>query len=1042
MKKNYCYFLIIFLITIISKEVKSQEGVSINTDGTDPDASAILDVKATGKGLLIPRMDLAARNLIGTPATGLLIFQTDATPGFYFYNGTTWERIAAGSSLSASLDNGKIFVGNVSNTATGVDLSGDATINNAGVITINNDAITNSKILNDAVGNTKIQDGAVTTSKIANNSVDGSKINLTGNANGDLMYYNGTDWVRLATGSNGEVLKVVGGIPAWGVDANNTYTGSTSVTLNAGSFERAALTGDVTAPANSNTTTIANNAVTTAKINNDAVDNTKLSNMATQTIKGRNTAGTGDPEDLTPAQVRTMLNVADGANNYVHPNHTGDVTSSGDGATTITNNAVITAKINNAAVTNPKLANMPANTIKGNNTGAAAAPTDIAVGTNTVLGRQGANIVASQVVSGQIADNAVITEKINNGAVTNAKITDVAWTKITGAPTSFPPNGAAGGDLMGTYPNPTLINTGTAGTYRSVTVDAKGRVTNGTNPTTLAGHGITDAVPSTRSLTISPVANQTTVAGGTQDLTANRTWTVGTVQNIGTTSNPVFNSVDARIVVKDTRNTDAATNTYSRQVAFEFKGRANLAGTPGTGTYGGLMTFAPWSDPSGNKHHQLFFNDGGIFYRQGVHGSPWEAWRQLMTSTNVSGTNNYVTKFTGANTIGNSQIQDNGTNVGIGVAPHATYKAQINGDLILANGSWFRTVGNSGWYSETHGGGWHMTDATWIRSYNNKSIYHNSGIMRTDGTFQVAASGATFSVANGGNLAYRTNVLFANTAGNVGIGTASPTSKLHVTDRVELSRMGLVGTYNSAEVQQIWSIGRGYNINTTDNDFGATYGIVYAHTNAGTTTAKKPIANWGHQILFTSNGTRNASISLTSGHAYFAGNVGIGTTAPTSKLHVIGTIRSNAINETSDIRFKKEINEISESLDKIIKMKGVTYYWRRDEFPDNNFNKKLQYGLIAQDLEKIIPELVETDNEGWKSIEYSHIVPLLIEAIKEQQKIIDKQVNALDELKADNSELKDKMKTIELWKEELENSIDRRLYELHNLDVKANLINK
>jgi len=76
------------LIVFLSLGTFAQVG--INTDNSTPDASAMLDVKSTEKGLLIPRMDSAQRVAIATPATGLLVYQTDGTDGFYFYNGTAW----------------------------------------------------------------------------------------------------------------------------------------------------------------------------------------------------------------------------------------------------------------------------------------------------------------------------------------------------------------------------------------------------------------------------------------------------------------------------------------------------------------------------------------------------------------------------------------------------------------------------------------------------------------------------------------------------------------------------------------------------------------------------------------------------------------------------------------------------------------------------------------------------------------------------------------------------------------------------------------
>jgi hypothetical protein len=114
------------LLVLVALNGYSQS-VGVNTDGSSPDVSALLDVKSTAKGVLVPRMTQAQRNAIATPATGLLIYQTDGTDGFYVNKGTpgtpNWQAVAgaAGSSGGISIFNG------VSGGTTNVSIS-DLTI--------------------------------------------------------------------------------------------------------------------------------------------------------------------------------------------------------------------------------------------------------------------------------------------------------------------------------------------------------------------------------------------------------------------------------------------------------------------------------------------------------------------------------------------------------------------------------------------------------------------------------------------------------------------------------------------------------------------------------------------------------------------------------------------------------------------------------------------------------------------------------------------------------------------------------------------------
>ncbi|PLW94072.1 MAG: hypothetical protein C0592_04280 [Marinilabiliales bacterium] len=85
------------------------QGVSINAVGNPPDASAMLDVSSTSKGLLVPRMTQAQRNAIVGPATSLLIYQTDATPGYYYWDGAAWVPFGGSCYWDRDAVNGYLF---------------------------------------------------------------------------------------------------------------------------------------------------------------------------------------------------------------------------------------------------------------------------------------------------------------------------------------------------------------------------------------------------------------------------------------------------------------------------------------------------------------------------------------------------------------------------------------------------------------------------------------------------------------------------------------------------------------------------------------------------------------------------------------------------------------------------------------------------------------------------------------------------------------------------------------------------------------------
>jgi hypothetical protein len=103
---------------------------------------------------------------------------------------------------------------------------------------------------------------------------------------------------------------------------------------------------------------------------------------------------------------------------------------------------------------------------------------------------------------------------------------------------------------------------------------------------------------------------------------------------------------------------------------------------------------------------------------------------------------------------------------------------------------------------------------------------------------------------------------------------------------------------------------------------------------------------------------------------------------------VLGSLWVNGTTYASDERFKQNISPISSPIQRLLQLKGVEYEMRTKEFPQYHFTAGRQMGLLAQNVETVVPEAVN-EKDGYKGVDYARLIPLLIESIKEQQKQID-----------------------------------------------------
>ncbi len=201
-------------------------------------------------------------------------------------------------------------------------------------------------------------------------------------------------------------------------------------------------------------------------------------------------------------------------------------------------------------------------------------------------------------------------------------------------------------------------------------------------------------------------------------------------------------------------------------------------------------------------------------------------------------------------------------------------------------------------------------------------------------------------------------------AGNVGIGNPSPATLLHIgsySTGPNALRIAAVGAKTASLQFRFFSDNYGWDIDSVDDNVVNPTGLY--------------IRSAFNSATFTNRVFINSE----------SGNVGIGTTNAPHRLTVSGNVAANNVVVPSSIRFKDHVAPLHDALDALLKLDGVRFDWK-PEFAATRSGRVHDMGFVAEDVEKIFPELVFRDADGnVTGMDYSRLTAVAVAAIKVQQ---------------------------------------------------------
>ena len=277
------------------------------------------------------------------------------------------------------------------------------------------------------------------------------------------------------------------------------------------------------------------------------------------------------------------------------------------------------------------------------------------------------------------------------------------------------------------------------------------------------------------------------------------------------------------------------------------------------------------------------------------------------------------------------------------------------------------------------------------------------------------------------------SIMSFNPIGNVGINSASFGSqyKLYINSDASETNIGNYPLYinnaysGSSSKVGVWA-------NLTADGTGGRWAHYATISNSGSTSS------YGYYLSQsgTTTGIKYGAYFTGEDRNYMSGSLGLGTSNPgTNKLYANGNIYVNGIaynpsstlwTVSSDKRFKKDITTLSDGLSVINRLRPVSFYWN-DLYKSKHEVVKdhIQYNFIAQEFEKVFPNSVSKDDDGYLQVDLHNLTPFLVKAVQEQQNLIEELNNKIDELENQNSVLTQQNKVFEVKIDQLSDSIDK-----------------